>query len=130
VLKALKVILIVWAATGILMGLAFLFIPEQLGAMQGYEQGPAYIPYFLAMLGIGMIVPSIFIIVAMTRDLLKNILWVQMAITWAILLVAVDVYSALIGFVSFNQVMMPVIVDGVFFVLLMVFYPWGRTEEY
>lgn len=128
-LKALKVILIVWAATGILLGLAFLLVPEQLGAMQGYEEGPAYIPYFLAMLGIGMIVPSIFIIVAMTRDLLKNILWVQMAITWAILLVAVNVYAVLMGFVDFNQVMMSVIVDGVFFILLMIFYPWGRTAD-
>jgi hypothetical protein len=24
---------------------------------------------------------------------------------------------------------MPMILDAVFFVLLMVFYPWGRTED-
>ena len=128
-LKALKVLLIIWAATGILLGLAFLFVPEQLGAMQGYETGPAYIPYFLAMLGIGMIVPSVFIIVAMTRDLLKNILWVQMAIAWAILLVAVDVYAVMMGFVDFSQVMMPVIIDGAFFIAFMALYPWGRTGD-
>ena len=128
-IKALKVLLIIWSATGILLGLAFLIVPEQLGAMQGYERGPEYVPYFLAMLGIGMIVPAVFIIIAMTQGLLKNILWVQMAMAWAILIVAIDVYSVIMGFVTFNQVMMGIIIDGSFFIAFMALYPWRTASR-
>ena len=128
--KALKVVLIIWTSTGILLGLAFLFIPEQfVGAMQGYEKGPEHMTYFLALLGISYIVPGVFIIVAMTRDLLQNILWVQMSMTWAILLVAVMVYSVIMGFVTFNQVMVGTIIDGAFFIACMALYPWRSARQ-
>ena len=120
--------LIVWAAIGILLGLGMIFAPEQLGAMQGYEKGPAYVPYFLAMLGISYIVPSVFIIIAAVRDPLRHIMWVQLAISVAILMVAVDVYSIMRGFVTFNQAGMGIIIDAVFFVALMALYPWRAAR--
>lgn len=118
-IKSLKVLLIIWAATGILSGLAMIFIPEQLGAMQGYE---------MAMLGICLIVPSAFLIVAMTRDLLRNILWVQFAIAWAILAVAIGVYSILMGFVTFEQAGMSIIIDGAFAVAFLALYPYRAAR--
>ena len=128
-IKALKMLLIIWAATGILLGLAFLFVPEQLGAMQGYEKGPEYVPYFLAMLGVSWIAVGAFTIVAMTRDILRNLLWVQLAITSAILFTAVKVYSMLMGFITFSQEGVGLIISAVFFILLMALYPWGRTAD-
>jgi hypothetical protein len=77
-IRALRIVMIVWGAIGILMGLAFIFIPEQLRSMMGYETGPAYIKYFLAALGVAWVVLSTFIIIA-ARDPLKNISWVQAA---------------------------------------------------
>jgi len=126
-IKALKVVMIVWAALGILLGLAYIFAPEQLGAMSGYAPGPAYVLYFLAMLGICYIVGSAFIIIA-AQDPLRNILWVQFAIAGAILAVIIEVYSLLRGFVTFEQVGTGIIVDAVFAVALLALYPYRAAR--
>jgi hypothetical protein len=125
-LKALKILIIIWAAMGILIGLGMIFAPQQMGAMQGYatEGVAAYIPYLLASIGASLVVSASFLIAAMTGDLLKNILWVQFAIAGAIISVAVAVYSMLMGFVTFQQAGMAIIIDGAFFVAFMALYPW------
>lgn len=128
-LKALKIVVIIWAALGILFGLGFVFAPEQLGDMFGFEQGPAYVAYFLAMLGVSWIAVGAFTIVAMTRDILRNLLWVQLAITSAILFTAVKVYSMLMGFITFSQEGVGLIITAVFAVALLALYPWGRTAD-
>jgi hypothetical protein len=125
-LKGLKILIIIWAAIGILIGLGMIFAPQQMGAMQGYatEGVPAYIPYLLASIGFMLVVSSSFIIAAMTRDLLKNILWVQFAIAGAFFSVVVAAYSMLMGFVTFQQVGVGMIIDGAFFVAFMALYPY------
>ena len=131
-LKALKVILIVFGALSALSGLMHIFAPEMLKAMIGLGEMPeACKPALLSMtmVGVSFVAAGIFLIIAGSRDILRNILWVQFALLWSILAVAGAVYSVLMGYVAFNQVMMMVIMDGVFFILLMAFYPWGRTEE-
>jgi len=133
VLKALKVILIVYGAIAVVMGVLHIFVPDMLKAMMGLEEMPEACMsalYAMAMVGVSFVAGGVYLIVAGTRDILRHIYWVQFALLWAILAVAGAVYSVLMGYVTFNQVMMPVIVDGVFFILLMAFYPWGRTEEY
>ena len=127
-IRGLKIVMIIWAAIGILLGLAFVFFPTQLGAMQGYEKGPAWSPYLHAMLGITFIAIGAFLIVA-ARDPLRNILWVQLVITLTILMVAVEVYSLIRGFVTFEQVGMSIIIDAVFFVVFMALYPWRAARE-
>ena len=131
-LKALKVILIVYGAIAVVMGVIQAFFPNLMGAMMRLETLPAACSpglYALAMSGVSLIAGGIFLIIAGTRDILRNILWVQFALLWGILAVAVSVYAALMGYVTFAQTMMPIILNGVFFILLMIFYPWGRTEE-
>ena len=54
-----------------------------MSAMLGFEEGPAYIQYMGALLGLTLIVISIFLIAA-ARDLLKHIYWVKFAIWWAV----------------------------------------------
>jgi hypothetical protein len=132
-LKALKVILIVFGAISALSGLAHIFMPEQLMAMMGLEElSGACVPalYAMAMVGVSFIAAGVYLIIAGAKDILRHIYWVQFALLWAILAVAGAVYSVFMGYVTFNQVMIPVILDGVFFILLMIFYPWGRSEEY
>ena len=131
-LKALKVILIVYGALGVVFGAMQTFLPEQMSAMAGIEALPDVCApglYALAMSGISLIAGGIFLIIAGTRDILRNILWVQFALLWSILGVAGAVYSMLMGYVGFDQAMMPIIVDGLAFILLMIFYPWGRTAD-
>lgn len=127
-IKALKVVMIVYGVLGILFGLGFIFMPEQMGATFGFEKGPAYVPYFLVGLGTSMIAPSIFLIVA-ARDPLQNILWVKFAILWGALSAVGALYCILRGFVNFGQAGMGFIIDAVFTVLFLAFYPWRGASS-
>ena len=127
-MKGLKVALIIYAAIGILQGLIIIFAPEQGGAMLGYAKGPAYVHNFLALLGLHMIVGGAFLIVA-ARDPIQNILWVQYAIALAILMVAGNVYSIMRGFVTFNQAVMGIIIDGVFAMAFLALYPYRAAKN-
>jgi hypothetical protein len=128
-LKALKVTMIVWGVLHILMGLAFIFIPQQLGQMFGYAaEGPEYILSFLASLGVGMLVPGIFVMVA-ARDPIKHIWWVKFAILTAVLTLVVELYSIIIGYVTFNQASQGIILPAVFIVAFLIFYPWRGPRE-
>jgi hypothetical protein len=132
VLKALKVILIIFGALSAVSGLMHIFAPEMLKAMIGLGEMPeACKPAMMSMTmqGVSFVAAGVYLIIAGAKDILRNILWVQFALLWAILSVAGEVYSALMGYVAFNQVMPMVILDGVFFVLLLILYPYGRTED-
>lgn len=131
-IKALKIVLIIFGALSILSGLAHIFIPEQLTAMMGFEEMPDVCSpalFAMAMVGVSFIAGGVYLIVAGTRDIIRHIYWVQFAILWAILAVAAAVYSVMLGYVTFDQVMMPMITDAVFFVVLMALYPWRAARE-
>ena len=128
--KALKVTMIVYALIGILFGLAFIFVPRQVGAMLGYEAGagPASVPAMAAELGVSFVAACIFLIIA-ARDPLKHILWVKYAIVFAILMLAAILYSLIIGSIDFSQAGIGLIIHAVFAVALLVFYPWRISQS-
>ena len=128
-IRGLKVALILYGALGILFGLAFIFVPRELGTMFGYEHGgPEYIASFLASLGVCMIAPSVFIIAA-ARDPLRHISWVKFAILWAILNAVIDLYSVIQGYVDFSQAGMGIILNAVFAVAFLALYPWRAARS-
>ena len=127
-IKALRVVLIVWAAIVILFGLAFIFFPNQLGAMSGYEKATEAELFSMASLGISMIVSGAFVIVA-ARDPIRNILWVQFAIAWTILIVVVVASSIGRGLVTFSQEGMTLIGNAVFAVALLALYPYRAAKQ-
>ena len=127
-IKALRVVMIVWAAIAILLGLVYIFLPSQFADMIGFEHGPISTLYLLAMLGVTFVALGAFLIIA-ARDPLKNILWVQFAIAWAILAIAVEASSIGRGFVTFEQVGMGLIIDAVFAVALLALYPWRAAKQ-
>jgi hypothetical protein len=116
--------MIIWAAVAILVGLAYIFFPSQLGEMGGFEKGPAWVAYILALLGICYIATGAFVIVAAVRNPLKHIMWVQFAIAVAILIVVVAASSIMRGLVTFSQEGTLLIVNAVFAVVFLALYPW------
>ena len=122
-IKALKVVMIIWAVIGILVGLAYILFPRQLNEMGGLEQGPDWVLYILALLGICYIATGAFVIRA-AQDPLKHIRWVQFAIALSILIVVVAAYSIGRGLVTFGQEAMPLIINAVFAVAFLILYPW------
>jgi hypothetical protein len=132
VVKALKVILIVFGALSALSGLMHIFAPDMLKAMMGLGEMPeACKPAMMAMVmqGVSFVAAGVYLIIAGTKDIIRHIYWVQFALLWAILAVAGEVYSVMMGYVTFNQVMPMVILDAVFFILFLIFYPYGRTAD-
>jgi hypothetical protein len=127
-IKGLKVAMIVYAAIGILFGLGYIFIPEQLGTMFGYEEGPAYVAAFAATIGVCLISACVFLIIA-ARDPLRNILWVKYAILFAILSLAAELYSTIRGYIDFSQSGMAIIIHAVFAVAFLALYPWRAARE-
>ncbi len=126
--RALKVTMIVYGVIGILFGLAYIFVPRELGDMFGYEHGPAYVPYMLASLGGCFIAASVFIIAA-ARDPLRHISWVKFAILLSVLLLVTGLYSVIQGYVDFGQAGMGIILHAVFAAAFLVFYPWRAARS-
>ena len=120
--KALKVTMIVYAVIGILFGLAFIFVPRQLSAMFGHDALSALAGTLAVALGASFVSACIFLIIA-ARDPLKHILWVKYAIVFAILMLAAELYSFIIGYLDFSQAVMGIIIHAVFAAALLAFYP-------
>jgi|WetSurMetagenome_2_1015567.scaffolds.fasta_scaffold25869_3 hypothetical protein len=121
-IKGLKVVMIIWAVVAIFMGLVYIFFPNQLNEIGGYE-GSDLATYVLALLGICYIPAGAFVIVA-ARDPLKYIKWLQYAIAVAILTVVVIASSIERGLVTFSQEGIPLIFNAVFAAAFLFLYPW------
>ena len=126
-IKALRVTMIVYAVIGLLFGLAYIFIPHQLAAMAGFEEGPEHLAALAVGLGISFVAACIFIIIA-ARDPIKHILWVKYAIAFAFLMLAGELYSFFVGYINFSQAVMGIILHAVFGVALLAFYPWRAVK--
>jgi hypothetical protein len=129
VIKALRVVMIIWAALGIFMGLGFIFSQTQLGNVMGFKNMTDAELSLGATLGALMILASAFIITAAVQNPLKHILWVRFATIEAVLDAAVKVYNMIRGFATFSQIGTPLIVDVVFAVALLALYPWRKARS-
>jgi len=127
-IQGLKIALITLGVIVILLGLAFIVIPELLASTFGFGEIPNYAPYVMAMLGISLIAPGVWLIVA-GRDPLRHIAWVKFAILWSLLGVVAGVYSILQGAVDFSQVGMVIILDAVFAVAFLALYPYRAARS-
>ncbi len=122
-IKPLKVTMIVYAVIGILFGLAYIFVPRQLSAMFGHEAMSALAGALAVALGASFVAACTFLIIA-ARDPLKHILWVKYAIVFAILMLAAELYSFVIGYLDFSQAVIGIIIHAVFAAAFLAFYPW------
>ncbi len=122
-IKALKVVTIVYGIIGILYGLLLIFVPDQMAEWFSSPALSDYEKYLTTAIGMANIAAGIFLIIAM-RELLKNIIWVKFAIVWALFWIAAVVYGIIRGYVDFSQEGPALIIHIVFAVLFFTFYPW------
>jgi hypothetical protein len=127
-IKALRVVMIAWAVVGILFGLGFILVPEQMVASVGFQSGPPYVPYFLGLLGMAYVVSGVFVIMA-ARDPLKDVRWVKLALAWTLLDIVAVLYHIIRGNVTFGQAGFVLFIDGIFTILFLVFYPWRAAQN-
>ena len=127
-IKGLKIVLIIFGVVEILLGLMMIVAPEQAADMAGISDVSDYLRYTMASLGVCLIAPSVFLIVA-AGDPLRHINWVKFAILWCILGVAAGLYAFFQGFVTFEQAGMQIIMDAVFAVAFLALYPYGKAKS-
>ena len=127
-LKALKATMIVFGVVEIIFGLGFTFFMREMSAMLGFGEGPDYVLYLGALLGLALIAVSVFIIAA-GRDPLKHIWWVKFAVLLAATGVLAGVYSSLRGYVDFSQAGMGIIWDAIITIALLIFYPRRKPSQ-
>ncbi len=127
---ALKVVLIVYGAVLLLMGLVGIILPEQISEMFGVEEANDNIIYLAMAVSVFSLAAGIWILVA-ARDVMRNITWVKFSITMAGFSAVLLAYSSIKGYVEFGQVVPAIILWVIFIVLFLVFYPWreARTIE-
>ncbi len=127
-IKPLKVTMIVYGVIGILFGLAYIFVPRQLAAMFGHESLPVLAAALAVVLGASFVAPCIFLIIA-ARDPLKHILWVKFAIVFAILMLAAEIYSVIMGYNTLGQAGAGIIIHAIIAAALLAFYPWRAARS-
>lgn len=125
--RTLRVVVIVYGAILVLLGLLGIILPEQVSGMFGVEESSDIIIYMTMGISISSLAPGVWILVA-ARDLLRNILWVKFAITYSALSAVLLAYSSIKGYIEFTQVVPAIVLWVIFIVLFLVFYPW-RAEE-
>jgi hypothetical protein len=126
-IRALKVVLIVFGVIEILLGLSLIIVPGQAASMAGISEVSGYLKYNMAALGMCLIAPSVFLIVA-ARDPLRHINWVKFAILWCILGAVGGLYSIIKGDVEFSHAGMQIIMDAVIAVVLLALYPYRAAK--
>jgi hypothetical protein len=126
-IKALKVVLIVFGVVGILLGLLLVFFPDKLASNAGVNEVSGYLQYTMASFGILVISANAFIIVA-ARDPLRHINWVKFAIASYILGTVAGLYSIIKGNIEFSHAGTLIIIHAVFAVVLLALYPYRRPK--
>ncbi len=125
-IRGLKIALIAYGVILVLFGLALIIAPYQTGSIFGFGEIASYVPYLTALLGGGFITVAVWFIVA-GRDPLRHISLVKLAILWSSLGVVTGLYSMLQGAVDFSQAGTGIILDAVFLIALLAFYPYRKS---
>jgi hypothetical protein len=123
-IKGLKIAMIIWAAIAILVGTAYIFIPDKLSQMGGFEKAPAWADYVMALLGVCFVATGAFVIVTAVKGPVQHIKWVQFSIVVTILISVVAAYAIMRGVVTFAQEGPLLIVNAIFAVVFLALYPW------
>jgi hypothetical protein len=125
---ALKVVLIVYGAILLLMGIGGIVLPEQVSGMFGVEESGDSIIYMTMAVSVFSLVSGVWILVA-ARDILRNIIWVKFSITMACLSAILLGYSSIRDYTDISQVFPAIILWVIFIVLFLVFYPWKAASS-
>jgi len=125
--RALRVALFAYGVIGLIIGLVALVFPDQMSEVFRFKETTDDIIVLSAVTGTFSIATGFWLIVA-GRDPLRNIYWVKLVITKAILAVVVAVYLIVRGYSDFNQIGSMIIIDGIFAVAFLILYPWRATS--
>lgn len=126
--KALKIVMATYGTVGILFGVSYLLIPEQMSELQGAEEMSAFLIATKMALGAGLVPVGLFIVIS-GRDQARHLLGVRFAILVALLFLTVSLYAGIVLYDEFSEALGGVILHGVFGALLLILYPRQAARD-
>ena len=125
-IRGLKIALITYGVIHVLLGLAFIIAPYQVGSIFGLGEIADYATYPMALLGGGFIAASFLFIVAGLNPR-RHTAVLKFALLWSALGVVTGSYSIIRGAVDFSQAGMGIILDAIFAVAFLTLYPYRKS---
>ncbi len=124
-MRNLKVALAIFGAIYIAQGVVLITNPERISDLMEFGQLADYVPYIFATLGATFIAAAFWFLLA-GLDPLRYINGVRFAILWSALLLITQLYSLTQSYVDFSQVWTGIVLNAIFIVAFLFFYPYRR----
>ena len=128
-MRNLKAALVPFGAIHMAQGLFLIIKPDRIAELMEFVEPsgtlPDYVLYIMALLGIAFIAAGVWFIIA-GLDPLQNINGVRLAILWAGLLLAIQLYTVARGYVTFGETWTEIALTAIFTVAFLFFYPYRR----
>ncbi len=109
-------------------GILDIVLPVPRAAGMGLGDSASHAQLAMAILGATWLAAGLWIIIA-SRDPLRHRNWVKFALTLPLVLLFALTGAVLRGHVAFRQVAIDIIVNVIFIVLFLVFYPRGARAD-
>ncbi|MDD4874348.1 MAG: hypothetical protein PHE15_05170 [Dehalococcoidales bacterium] len=121
-MRNIKATLIIAGAIYIAEGIVLLVAPDRIASLYNFEVLTDSMSYLMAIIGSAFISAGVWFIMTVL-DPLRNINAIRFAILWTSLLVIGPLYSLWQGYVEIGQVWFEMILNAVFAIALLIFYP-------
>ena len=121
-MRNIRATLIICGAIYIAEGFILLISPERVNDLYGFGTLTASMSYLMAIIGSTFIAAGVWFLMTVL-DPLRNINTIKFAILWSSLLVVGPLYALWQGYVDINQVWFEMVLNAVFAIALLVFYP-------
>ena len=127
-MRNLKAALVLFGAIHMVQGLFLIVDPNGLAALLGFTESVealALVRYTMALLGSAFIAAGVWFIITALNPL-QNINGVRFAIIWAALLLVIQLYTVVQGYIAFSQTWPEISLTAIFTVAFLVFYPYRQ----
>jgi|TARA_B100001971_G_scaffold142612_1_gene131777 hypothetical protein len=127
-MRNLKAALVLFGAIHMVQGLFLIVDPNGLAALLGFTESVealALVRYTMALLGSAFIAAGVWFIITALNPL-QNINGVRFAIIWAALLLVIQLYTVVQGYIAFSQTWTEISLTAIFTVAFLVFYPYRQ----
>lgn len=126
---ALKVIMIIFGFVLILEGLLDIIMPAQRASIISSDVNASSVLFYMTILGATWVAAGIWVVAA-GRNPSQHINWVKFVITLPVILSIILIFSIMRGYVGLNQVIVDLVLDGVFALSLLALYPRRRKSDH
>jgi hypothetical protein len=129
-MKALKVLTIIYCIGLIIVGILGFIIPEQLMKLFGFDELPDSTRTTLLLLA-GIYIATGFWAIVATKNMANILVWVKLLLTKASFSIVIFIYLAAQSYANLATpgAVSTIVVDAVFITLSLAFYPWRFRQK-